>query len=79
MAIDVNTFVPIDAFKSRVAALIALINGSELAPGFKEILMPGEREFRTEQARRELGIALSIAVLGKLRSLAEELGLDFDL
>jgi LDH2 family malate/lactate/ureidoglycolate dehydrogenase len=79
MAIDVNTFIPIDAFKSRVAALIALINGSELAPGFKEILMPGEREFRTEQARRELGIPLSIAVLDKLRSLAEELGLDFDL
>jgi LDH2 family malate/lactate/ureidoglycolate dehydrogenase len=79
IAINVELFIPVDDFKHRAASLIQLIKGSELAPGFEEILMPGEREFRTERERRERGIPLSVAVLDKLQSLAEELALDFRL
>ena len=79
MAIDVRSFMPIDAFKGRVDSLIHLVKGSQLAPGFEEILMPGEREFRTEQQRRADGIPLSVEVLEQLRSLAGELSVEFAL
>lgn len=79
VAINVESFIPIDAFKQRVDSLIRLIKGSELAPGFEEILMPGEREFRMEQQRRVKGIPLSVSVLAKLRSLADELGIETSL
>lgn len=72
MAIDIEAFMPKNEFKRRVDFLIRLIKNSTLAPGFEEILIPGEREFKMEGERRDKGIPLSAEVLNQLESLAKE-------
>jgi LDH2 family malate/lactate/ureidoglycolate dehydrogenase len=79
MAINVEAFIPIDEFKKRMDSRIRKIKESELLPGFKEILMPGERELKLERERRSKGIPLIVEVLGQLKSLAEELGVKYTL
>ena len=79
IVIDVEAFMPTNEFKRRADSLIRLIKNSELATGFEEILMPGEREFRTEKERRTKGIPLSVEVLGQLESLAKEVGVGYSL
>jgi L-2-hydroxycarboxylate dehydrogenase (NAD+) len=46
MAIDPTIFVSLNEFKSEVDAFLKEVKGSRLAPGFKEILIPGERAAR---------------------------------
>jgi LDH2 family malate/lactate/ureidoglycolate dehydrogenase len=49
---------------------------SPLAPGFTEILMPGERGFREEDRRRREGIPIFDSVWQRLRELMAGRGLD---
>jgi len=49
MAINVNSFIPVTMFKEKVDELIKNVKVSPPAPGFKEVLLPGERAFREEE------------------------------
>jgi uncharacterized oxidoreductase len=51
--IDPAAFCPIGRFKELVDGLIAYVKSSPPAPGFEEVLVPGEVEFRA--LRRRLG------------------------
>lgn len=73
-AIDIEWFMPMAAFKSRMKEFIEMIRSSALRPGFSEILVPGELEDRREKQARAKGIALDQAVLEDLNDLACSLG-----
>jgi LDH2 family malate/lactate/ureidoglycolate dehydrogenase len=45
----------------------------------REMLMPGEIEYRTEQKRKREGIVLSEKLINELNSLAHELGIESQL
>lgn len=74
LALDIQAFGPLAAFEARMERMIAEVKAVPLAPGFEEILYPGEREARNEaQAARE-GIDLAEKSWTDLRAEAAKLG-----
>ena len=56
---------------------VAYMKSSRPAPGFKEVLVPGELEFRTLECRQD-GIPVDAATLLALRQHGERLGVLVD-
>ena len=79
IAIDIEFFMSVDEFKARMDAFIAEIKSSALRPGFDEILVPGEIDYRRETQYRRDGAQLDADVYARLRQLANTLGIDFDI
>jgi LDH2 family malate/lactate/ureidoglycolate dehydrogenase len=77
MAIDIDQFTPIDAFKEKVDRLIDSIKSCRLAEGFKEIHLPGEIEWLNERSRKKEGIEVPRRVWEEVTGIAEELGIDW--
>lgn len=75
MAINIENFSPIGAFRERMDMLIDLLKSAPLAKGIDTILMPGEKEFLKEQERKKAGIPLSEVTVRELTLLAEKSGL----
>lgn len=77
IAIDIDWFMPIDEFKARMDAFVTEIKTSELRPGFDEILVPGEIDYRREQEYRRDGAKLEAQSFDRLQKLADTLNIDF--
>ena len=75
-AFDIAQFTDVDEFKTKVDRAIDQAKASPLAPGFKEILMPGERGYREEERRRREGIPIDDKVWRDVVELARERGVD---
>ena len=56
IAINIGAFRPIDEFKKEMDDLLRAVKNSKVAPGFKEILLPGEPERRNKEERRVKGV-----------------------
>ena len=76
IAIDPDRFIPIAEFKRRVDYFVRRHKEAELRPGFDEVLLPGEREFRSEEEARARGVPLAPELLDKVRALARDLGIE---
>ena len=72
-AIKIDSFTSIERFTERVDNLIRSLKNTPTAPGFDEIFMPGELEFREYEKRMKEGIEIDALTLGNLESLAKEL------
>lgn len=59
-----------DALAARMDELAEMIASSRLRPGFDEVLLPGELEYRTRERRLREGIPLPAALVESLESLA---------
>lgn len=79
IAIDVNTIMPIDAFKARMDAMIREIKGAPKAAGVERIYLPGEMEWERRDAALQRGLQLPDYVLTNLLGLAEDVGMVNDL
>jgi hydroxycarboxylate dehydrogenase B len=77
IAIDPARFVPLDRFRSLMDDLSAYVKSSPPAEGVGEVLMPGEKEFRTRRTRLEQGIPVDDATREALRKHAMRLGPDW--
>jgi len=73
MAIDVGRITDIDEFKRRVDELLRKVKESPTAPGYEEILIPGDPERRAKEERLRDGIFIEDKTWGDIVSLAEEL------
>jgi hydroxycarboxylate dehydrogenase B len=71
-AIAVEEFQPLDEFLDRVDELIAFVKSRKTAPGFKEILLPGEQGRRNEERQMRDGVEIDATTLAELRLLATE-------
>jgi LDH2 family malate/lactate/ureidoglycolate dehydrogenase len=69
---------PVDEFKEQVNILVQKIKSSKLRPGFTEILIPGEPEYRTEKERLKNGISIPDRTWEEIRATAATLSLDVD-
>lgn len=76
VAVDISWFMPVQEFSARMQKFIAEIKGSELRPGFDEVLVPGELEYRREAEKRSKGVPLSPEDVTALVAMAAELGVD---
>jgi LDH2 family malate/lactate/ureidoglycolate dehydrogenase len=79
IAIDIAHCMPYDDYLARMRRFCAELKASELAPGFDEILLPGELEHRRTQQRLRDGIDLDLEVYENLRDLAQARGVPFEL
>ena len=59
IAIDVARFMPVEEFTTRVEKLVNLMKTTAVAPGYDEVLVAGDPEWRTEAERRQHGIPLA--------------------
>ena len=76
ICLDVARFVPMAEFDRQVSALFDWVRATPLAPGAKEILVPGEPEARLEAERRRDGIPLDETTWNQIQVVAAELGAD---
>ncbi len=73
-AFAVEEFQELDTFYDRVDEFIAFIKSTPLAPGFGEILLPGEAGRRREGAQKQNGVEVDEEAWSELVELAGELG-----
>lgn len=73
MALNIAPFVPVEQFIGQVEGLCANIKATPTAPGFDEVLLPGEPESVARRERRMKGIMLPDATWEAIKSLAETL------
>lgn len=72
---DVEAFIPLADFNTRIDEYIQRLKSVPLADGFEEIFYPGELEARNDAFNRGAGLALPPDTLTDLSRLAEQLGL----
>ncbi len=77
VAIDPARFAGQETFVSRLGDLVDELKVSRLAPGFGEILVPGELEHRLELAAEAGGVELPAATVAALEALAAGEGIAF--
>ncbi|MFQ3567405.1 MAG: Ldh family oxidoreductase [Aggregatilineales bacterium] len=77
IALDIAWFTPVETFKQRMSDFIAEIKSSRKRPGFDEILVPGEIDYRREQTYRREGAMLDALVFDELAQLAAQLQIEF--
>jgi L-2-hydroxycarboxylate dehydrogenase (NAD+) len=75
MAMRVDNFQPVEAFKGEMDRVIREIRESRRMEGVERIWLPGEMEHERIRERREHGIPLAPVVVANLRQLAAELNL----
>ena len=73
-AFAVEEFQPLEEFYGKVDALIAFIKSTRRAPGFSEIVLPGESGRRREALQRKNGVKVDDETWSDLIELAAELG-----
>jgi len=78
IVVDPSAFYPLDEFRRLMDETVAYIKSSRPAPGFEEVLVPGEIEFRTLRQRRIAGIPVDAATLEAMRKHGARLGVDVD-
>jgi len=74
LAIDVEKFLPAAAYLDQVEAFSGKIHAAPPAPGFDEVVMPGEPEWRSRQRRTQEGVPVDTATYQAISDLAAELG-----
>ena len=79
MAINIESFMPLEKFKYRMDSLIRYIKESPKAKGFDRIYLPGEMELEKEEEARKEGVILAETVLNSLQKLASNLDIELDL
>jgi uncharacterized oxidoreductase len=75
-AIAVEEFQSLNEFLDRVDELIAFVKSRKAAPGFKEILLPGEQGRKNEERQISEGLEIDEATWAELKQVAAELGID---
>jgi hydroxycarboxylate dehydrogenase B len=75
-AIAVEEFQPLDEFLDRVDELIAFVRSRKTAPGFKEILLPGEQGRKNEERQMRDGVEIDEATWTEVEKVASGLGIN---
>jgi len=76
LALNIEAFLPLDAFKRHVTDLVAYLKSSRKAPGVTEILVPGEPEARARETCAREGIYVADITWREITDVADRLGVD---
>jgi LDH2 family malate/lactate/ureidoglycolate dehydrogenase len=77
MAVDVEALRPVDEFLDDVDRFIDTLKTARPAPGYDEVLVPGEIEQRHRDAAVGKGVALPDGVASMMRTLGDDVGVPF--
>jgi LDH2 family malate/lactate/ureidoglycolate dehydrogenase len=76
MAVKVEAFVDLDAFKRQVGEICRQLRASKKAPGADRIYTPGEKEHETWLYRKDKGVPFNDPLKASFREVKERLGLE---
>jgi LDH2 family malate/lactate/ureidoglycolate dehydrogenase len=74
LAIDISRCMPLGDFIERMRRLRSMIKNTAPAPGYDEVLLAGEPEWRSEAIRSEQGIPITMPIWNNLLEVAARLG-----
>ena len=74
IAIDPKRFLPPGDFEARIGRLVDMVKAAEPAPGYDEVLVAGEPEWRCEKIRTTEGIPVPLKLWSIFTAVAAELG-----
>lgn len=74
LAVEIARFVPPAQFHASVDALVRYLKSSPVAPGFGEVLVPGEPEAEAERQGLTEGIHLADETWEQIAAVTRELG-----
>ncbi len=74
-----SAFRDLKDFKEEVTEFASYLKSSETAPGFEEILYPGEIEYRNETRQKKEGIFIEESTWKDLKSLADSYNIKSEL
>jgi LDH2 family malate/lactate/ureidoglycolate dehydrogenase len=74
VAVDIARFMPLEEFTARMEKLVAIIKSTPAAPGYDEVLVAGDPEWRIEAERLKNGIPIADGNWEKLVKAAETVG-----
>lgn len=77
IAYDIGWFLDCALFYRSMGDFIRMIKASRTRPGVKEILLPGELEWRRHQLKLVSGVPLDPEIYDDLRKLAVEVGVNW--
>lgn len=75
IALDIESFRPLEAFAADMESLIEGIKGGPRAAGVEEIFYPGEPEALADQRNRREGLVIPDDTLAELDAAARDLGI----
>jgi LDH2 family malate/lactate/ureidoglycolate dehydrogenase len=75
----IESFRPSDEFRAAMDDLQGLLKSAPKAEGQDRIYIPGEKEFEATEYHLREGIPINDKVAVELRSLAQELGVEYHL
>ena len=75
-AVKIEVFRPVDEFKKTIDSMFREIKGSKKFPGKERIYIAGEKEFESENRRKEKGIPVHPEVFEYMVSLKEALEIE---
>ena len=76
LAIDIARFMPVAEFTERVERLVGMMKSTPHAPGYNEVLVAGDPEWRIEAERRAQGIPIASGNWEMLIKAAERVGVN---
>lgn len=79
MAMKVEAFVELDAFRRQVGEISRALRASRKAPGQDRIYTPGEKEYDVWQFRKDKGVPFNAPLKKAFREVKERLGLPHEL
>src|SRR6185369_4539996 len=74
LAIDIARFMPVEEFTARMERLVAMMKSTPEAPGYDEVLVAGDPEWRIEAERRSQGIPIASGNWDMLMKAASQVG-----
>ncbi len=78
MVVKADLFQPFADYEARAADLANRARATPTAPGFEEVLIPGDLETRTREIRSRNGIPIADSLWKRLVHMAKSLGLDMN-
>ena len=70
---DVAAFSPLEDYQRNVRAVLNDVKATPPAPGFDEVIVPGDFEYRSRQQRLAEGIEVPAETFGKIEEWADKL------
>jgi LDH2 family malate/lactate/ureidoglycolate dehydrogenase len=77
IAYHIDWFMERATFYRNLQDFVAMVKGSRVRPGFKEILLPGELEWKRAQEKRRSGVPLDPDIYADLHDLALALNINW--
>ena len=77
LAVNIDSFTDLEEFKDSIDGVIDSWKSSATRPGFDEVFVPGEIEWRRVPDREENGIPLNGSLVNELKEIGHQLEVEF--